>query len=358
MIENILNELLIGWMSEQGEHSDIVLSSRIRLARNLKQYAFPSIATDETLEKVAETIALSLPDLNKDNRHSYQFIELSALSDQERSILVEKHLISPKHIEKTENRALLLRDDVAVSIMINEEDHLRIQSIVAGLGIQRAFAEADHLDDILEQRQDFAFHPEIGYLTACPTNVGTGMRASVILHLPALVLLKRINRIVQGATKLGFYVRGLYGKGTDTVGNIFQISNQITLGISEDELLLQLQKLVLQVIKEEEQARSDLLLKSKDALTDRLWRAYGILSYAYMLSSQEALSLISDMRLGIDLGLITNENGRVFNELLVLTRPSCLQQYVGKKNIPTEERNILRAAIVRKKIREYQSREE
>lgn len=358
MIENVLNKPLIGWMASPGEHSDIVLSSRIRLARNLKQYAFPSIATDEILKKVAAAIALSLPDLNKSSNCSYQFIQLTDLSEQERSILVEKHLISPKHIENAENRALLLRDDVAVSIMINEEDHLRIQSIVAGLGIQEAFTEADRIDDILEQRQDFAFHPEIGYLTACPTNVGTGMRASVMLHLPALVLLKRINRIVQGATKLGFYVRGLYGKGSDTVGNIFQISNQLTLGVSEDEILSQLKKLVQQVIKEEQQARKDLLIKAKDSLTDRLWRAYGILAYGHMLSSQEALSLLSDMRLGIDLDIITNENSRVFNELLVLTRPSCLQQYMGKKNIPADERNILRAAVVRKKMREYRFRKE
>ncbi|MDT8902741.1 protein arginine kinase [Anaeroselena agilis] len=351
-IENLLDKPLSPWMKGGGPDEDIVLSSRVRLARNLEDVPFPGRADGQTLAAVAGEIRKSVGDLGAADKHVYMFVEMDKLPQLERNVLVEKHIISPHHADDDGHRALVVRDDAAVSIMVNEEDHLRIQCLVPGLNLQEAFALANRVDDLLEAKHTFAFHESAGYLTACPTNAGTGMRASVMLHLPALVLTSQINRIVAAATQLGLAVRGLYGEGTEAIGNIFQISNQITLGHSEQDIIDNLQTIARQVVQQERVAREALTKKSADALADRVWRAYGVLCYARSISGQEAMSLLSEVRLGIDLELITGVEAAVFNELLVTTRPNFLQKIAGREEISPGERDRLRAQLIREKLKE------
>lgn len=351
-IENLLDKPLTPWMKGGGPDGDIVLSSRIRLARNLEGVPFPGRADGKALAAVADEIRKSVGDLGAADKHVYMYVEMDKLPQLERNVLVEKHIISPHHADDRGHRALVVRDDAAVSIMVNEEDHLRIQCLVPGLNLQEAFALANRVDDLLEAKHTFAFSERAGYLTACPTNAGTGMRASVMVHLPALVLTRQINRIVAAATQLGLAVRGLYGEGTEAIGNIFQISNQITLGHSEQEIIDNLQGIARQVVEQERAARQALAGKSPDALDDRVWRAYGVLSYARNISGQEAMSLLSEVRLGIDLKLITGVDAAVFNELLVTTRPNFLQKIAGREEIDPGERDRLRAQLIREKLKE------
>jgi protein arginine kinase len=236
--------------------------------------------------------------------------------------------------------------------MINEEDHLRIQCLVPGLNLQEALELANQVDDVLEEKHTFAYHEQAGYLTACPTNVGTGLRASVMVHLPALVLTKQINRIIAATTQLGLAVRGLYGEGTEATGNIFQFSNQLTMGHGEQEIVETLQSIAKQVVEQERSARRALLFGSRELLEDRIWRAYGTLRYARILSGQEALTMLSEVRLGIDLGIINDIPAETFNELLVSTRPNFLQKIAGRTDSEAGERDRIRAQLIRGKMRE------
>jgi protein arginine kinase len=356
-IEGLLDKPLTPWMTGGGPDGDIVLSSRIRLARNLEGVPFPNRADAKVLEQVVAEVRKSVTNLRKADKHQYLFVEMDKLSPLERNVLVEKHIISPNLAEQPANRALIVRDDTAVSIMINEEDHLRIQCLVPGLNLKDASELANTVDDILEARHTFAFHEQAGYLTACPTNVGTGLRASVMVHLPALVLIKQINRIVSAATQLGLAVRGLYGEGTEAIGNVFQISNQLTLGHSEQEIIDNLQAIAKQIVEQERSARQTLAAGSAETLADRVWRAYGILSYARIISSQEALTLLSEVRLGIDLGIITAAPAEVFNELLVTTRPNFLQIIAGRPDLGPGERDGLRAHLIREKLTAHNTKE-
>lgn len=352
-IENLLDKPLTPWMKGGGPDGDIVLSSRVRLARNLEGVPFPGRADGKALAAVAEAVRKSVGDLGAADKHVYMFVEMDKLPPLERNVLVEKHIISPHHADDGRgHRALVVRDDAAVSIMINEEDHLRIQSMVPGLNLQDAIALANSVDDIIEAKNTFAYAERVGYLTACPTNVGTGLRASVMMHLPALVLSRQMNRIVAAATQLGLAVRGLYGEGSEATGHIFQISNQLTLGHSEQEIIDNLQAIARQVVEQERAARKALVDSSPDALADRVWRAYGILRYARSLSGQEALNLLSEVRLGIDLKIITGTDAAVFNELLVTTRPNFLQKIAGRPDSDPGERDRLRAQLIREKLKE------
>lgn len=349
-IEQLLDQPLNGWMVEQGPQSDIVLSSRIRLARNLDGIPFPHRAGGEVLENVVIQLRQSISDLNHQGHGQYMFIEMEKLPVLERNILVEKHLVSPHLIQEPRHRALMIRDDAAVAIMINEEDHLRIQCLQPGLQLPQTLSLAHQVDDALETKQTFAFHEHAGYLTACPTNVGTGLRASVMIHLPALALTKQMNRIIGAVTQIGLAVRGLYGEGSEAVGNIFQISNQLTLGNGEDEIIENLQTVVQQVVDQERNARKALAAEAHMMLEDRIWRAYGVLRYARSISGQEALALLSEVRLGIDLGIITDTAAGIFNELLVVTRPNYLQKMSNQAEIRPAERDALRAQIIRGKL--------
>ena len=341
---------LNSWMMGSGPDGDIVLSSRVRLARNLACIPFPNRADSMQMAEVVESMRpLSQLLAESDGQH-YEFLELDKLLPLDRNVLVEKHIISPNHVQEPAYRALIAREDAGVSIMINEEDHLRLQVLIPGLNMEDAWSEANRLDDLLESQYDVAFAEELGYLTACPTNLGTGLRASVLIHLPALALTRQIGRIVAIATQLGLTVRGLYGEGTEAIGNMFQISNQLTMGYSEQEIIEKLIGVVKQVVDKERTARELLLSESCEMLADRLWRAYGVLRYARILSSQEALSLLSEVRLGIDLGLIKKTPATVFNEFLMTSQANCLQKLAGEVKMDKRARDRLRAERIRNKL--------
>lgn len=349
-IEKLLNQPFTPWMTGGECESDIVLSSRIRLARNLDGVPFPNRASGSQLAAVVNEMEKSVEDIQKAGQRECMFIKLDELLPLARCVLVEKHVISPNHAAQPENRALIVGEDTAISIMVNEEDHLRIQCMAPGLDLTSVLETANNIDDVLEARCDFGFNEQMGYLTACPTNLGTGLRASVMLHLPALVLSKQINRIVNAATQLGLAVRGLYGEGTEAVGNVFQISNQLTLGYTEQEIIDNLYSVVRQIVAHERNARQILLNESMDTLSDRVWRSFGILRYARSINGQEALSMLSEVRLGMDLGIINEAPAGVFNELLVAARPNFLQNQAGGKEMEAAERDRLRAEMIRSKM--------
>jgi protein arginine kinase len=274
---------------------------------------------------------------------------MNELQPVEKRVLVEKHLISPHLAERSKEGAVLLNEDESVSVMINEEDHIRIQCLFPGLQLQKALKRASGIDDWIEAKADFAFDEERGYLTSCPTNVGTGLRASVMMHLPALVLTKKINRLIPAVNQLGLAVRGIYGEGTEAQGNIFQISNQMTLGKLEEDMAEDLTDVVQQVIQQEETARKQLYDTVKLQLEDRVYRSYGVLSNSRIIPSSEAAQCLSDVRLGIDLDMISGLSKSILNELMILTQPGFLQQYAGE-SLNAEERDIRRAALIRERL--------
>ncbi|TCS69142.1 protein arginine kinase [Effusibacillus lacus] len=334
------------WMKETGPESDIVISTRIRLARNLSKYPFPSLMTDSVAEGVIEDIRKALSSPEMQNVKKFELFRCRDLSDVERQVFVEKHLISPGLAEQVRHSAFAVSKDETVSIMINEEDHLRIQCIFPGFQVREAWKLANQIDDVLESKVDYAFHEQYGYMTSCPTNAGTGIRASVMMHLPGLVLTNQINRILSAISKVGLVVRGLYGEGSDATGNLFQVSNQITLGLSEEDILGNLQAVVNQILEHERSARNHLLKENREALEDRIWRSYGILTNARKIESKEAMQRISDVKLGIDLGAIKGVPAGILRELMVMTRPAFLQRLTGKELAPGE-RDWRRAAIIR-----------
>ncbi|WP_425059771.1 Protein-arginine kinase [Sporomusa carbonis] len=351
LLENLLDQSITPWLSGTGPEGDIVLSSRVRLARNLRGQPFPGRAAAASLNEVVAELKEVSDELQADDGHEYAFVELDQLAPLVRYVMVEKHIISPNHAAEPEHRALIVRDDAGVSIMINEEDHLRLQCLQSGLNLTDALAKANAIDDIIEAKHDLAYEEHLGYLTSCPTNLGTGLRASVMIHLPALVLTKQIGRIVAVTTQLGLAVRGLYGEGTEAAGNIFQISNQVTLGHNEQDIINNLSDVVKQVVDKERTARQLLASDSKDALADRVWRAFGVLKYAQSVSAHEALALLSEVRLGIDLKIIDEALPEVFNELLVTTRPNYLQRLAGNTVLSQLASNKLRAKIIRNRLK-------
>lgn len=343
------------WMEGTGPASDVVISSRVRLARNLLGIPFPAAADEAASRKVADLVETAVGKLNGAGPQPFTFFRLPDMPPRERQVLVEKHLISPEHAGEGPGRAVVIREDEAVSIMVNEEDHLRIQCLVPGLQLDEAWALANRIDDQLENELDYAFGERVGYLTACPTNAGTGMRASVMVHLPALVLTNQAGNVLSAVSKVGLLVRGLYGEGSESTGNIFQISNQITLGTTEEETIENLRSVVQQVIDSERQARDGLLREMREQLEDRVCRAWGTLTNARIMTSQEAMQLLSDVRLGVDLNIIGDIEPQALNELLVATRPGFLQQLAGKELSPFE-RDVRRAALVRGRLRDHTGR--
>jgi protein arginine kinase len=273
--------------------------------------------------------------------------ELTAL---DKRVLVEKHLISPQLAEDSAFGACLLSPNEEVSIMINEEDHIRIQCLFPGLQLNEALQVANSLDDWIEEKIDYAFDEKRGYLTSCPTNVGTGLRASVMMHLPALVLTQQMNRIVPAINQLGLVVRGIYGEGSEALGNIFQISNQMTLGKSEEDIVQDLMSVVQQLITQERSAREALVKTSNIQLEDRVFRSYGLLAHSRVMETKEAAKCLSNVRLGIDLGYITDISRSILNELMILTQPGFLQQYAGGPLKPNE-RDVRRASLIRERMR-------
>ena len=332
----------------KGPHDRIVMSSRVRLARNLRDAAFPGWAKKPERVKVLELIRPAIEGLPEmKDAFSETMDSLTALDKQ---ILVERHLISREHAAKSAGSGLVLNREETLCFMINEEDHLRMQALRPGLQLRQAWSAIDQADSALEKKLDYAFSPELGYLTACPTNIGTGIRVSAMLHLPGLVLGEQINPIIQSVNKLGLAVRGLYGEGTEALGNVFQVSNQMTLGEAETAIVERLEKVLAQIIEHEENARASLLEKKPKMVYNHIGRAYGILANAHSISSKETMNLLSLMRLGVDVGLFPGVDRSLVDELFILTQPAHLQKQHSEK-LSAEERDLLRADMVRERLK-------
>ena len=335
------------WLAGDGPNPDLVVSTRIRLARNLASVPFTHRAREEQLAGVVASVASAAG-----AAASFQdavLVRMNDLGTLERQVLVERHLVSHELGDGARPRGLLIGQAQRLSLMVNEEDHLRLQSMASGFQISEAWAVADRADDELGEALDFAFSEEIGYLTSCPTNTGTGLRASVLIHLPALVLLQEIQKVLKSVMQVGLNVRGLYGEHSDVMGNLFQVSNQTTLGQSERESIEGLDRVARQVMEAETRARERLLRDARIQTEDKVWRAYGLLRYCRSVSAQEVINLCSAVRLGVSLGLPGLCPLRVINELLVLTQPAHLQRYYGGELTP-EERNVYRAQFVRERL--------
>ncbi len=331
-----------------GPHDRIVMSSRVRLARNLKDAAFPGWAKKPERVKILETIRPAVENLPEmKDAFSEAMDNLGALDKQ---ILVERHLISREHAAKSSGSGLVLNREETFCVMINEEDHLRMQALRPGLQLKQAWNAIDHLDSELEKKLDYAFDSDLGYLTACPTNLGTGIRVSAMLHLPGLVLGEQINPIIQSVNKLGLAVRGLYGEGTEALGNVFQVSNQMTLGENEPAIVERLEKVLSQIIEHEENARQSLLEKKQKVVFNHIGRAYGILANAHSISSKETMNLLSLMRLGVDMGLFPGTERSLVDELFLVTQPAHLQKQLSDK-LTAEERDLIRADMVRERLK-------
>ncbi len=336
-----------GWMQGNGPESDIILSSRVRLARNIADIPFPAGLDAERAKSVIEMVEGSLSKTEAPLKFkNYTMQELLPI---ERQFLVERHLISPGLAKNSASGAVLISDDDILSIMVNEEDHIRIQTILPGLQIKKSWEMASNIDDLLEQNLEYAYNENWGYLTSCPTNVGTGMRASVMVHLPALNLTGNMNRILQTVAHIGLTIRGLYGEGTEIIGNIFQISNQITLGRAEEEIVESLAAVTRQIIDKEKEARKILFDNNRMQIEDRIWRSWGIMNNARLMSSQECMKLLSDIRLGVDMGIIENIPIKLLNEIMIETQTASLQKQNGME-LSAGERDIIRAEMVRNKL--------
>jgi len=336
------------WLSGQGNNSEIVLSSRVRLARNIASLPFPPVADTDTRKKVLSYVKSAIDKTGELKDGSFYIS--GELSDLDMSFLMERHLISPEFLKAQSARALFIDKDEAVSIMVNEEDHLRIQSIKSGLDIKSSWQAADTADDELAHSLEFDYDPSFGYLTSCPTNVGTGIRASVLVHLPGLVLTREIEKVIGRISKVRLSVRGFYGEGTDVLGNLFQISNQTTLGRSEEDIIGDLERVTQQIIEYEENSRVTLYKDAPDQIQDKIWRAYGILTHARVLTSSEVMNLLSAIRLGLGMKTLDNLSLGLVNELLLLSQPAHLQKFYARE-MSQNERDVVRAELVRSKLR-------
>ncbi|MBN1587273.1 MAG: protein arginine kinase [Candidatus Omnitrophica bacterium] len=345
-IDRLLNQTS-EWLSGTGRASEVVISTRIRLARNLVPMPFSHWARPQQAAKVMSLVeeAVRASPMLQDSL----FLRMADVDEVDKQFLIERHLMSKEHAVHPKNKALVVTPDERVSIMVNEEDHLRIQVMQSGADMTRAWKTANQVDDELGKRLAYAFSPDLGFLTACPTNVGTGMRASVMMHLPSLVITKQINKVLQAISKLSLTVRGLYGEGTEASGNFFQVSNQVSLGLSEEEIIHNLEGILSQVLEYEQSARKSLLAQNRGVIEDKVWRAYGILRNARIITSAETIDLLSTVRLGIDLKILHHPDRSLINELFNVTQPAHLQKLEGKVLEPLE-RDIKRASLIRDKL--------
>jgi protein arginine kinase len=346
-LSNVKLEELAGkcgeWLRGSGPESDIVISSRIRLARNLAEFPFVRRASREERTQIAKSTRAKIETISEWSNIMY--LDLERLDEVDRQFLVERQLMSREMAEGEGDRAVVIDLDERFSVMINEEDHLRIQVMCSGLDLQAAWERIDNLDDQLEQKLTYAFHESLGYLTACPTNVGTGLRVSVMLHLPALVITREIEKVFRSLQKINVAVRGLYGEGSQFMGDFYQISNQITLGRSEAELVNTVQEVVPRIVEYERRAREFLVNESEQDLHDDVSRAFGILCTAKKISSEETLHYLSKVRMGVNLGLIRSIEIATINKLFVHTQPAHLQKLRGHQ-LSVTDRNIERASYL------------
>lgn len=335
------------WMLGLGADNSVVLTSRIRLARNLHAEAFPGWARKPVRQELFERLRPKIEALPVMKQGFSR--ELSTLDAIEKQVLVERHLISRELAARGEGSAVVIDRRQTLSLLLNEEDHLRMQAIRTGLNLHGAYESLAEIDGLLETQLDFAFDPQLGYLTTCPTNLGTGLRASVMLHLPGLVLSDQIGQVLQAVTKIGLAVRGLFGEGTESLGNLFQISNQSTLGESEETIIRRLERVISQIASHEQNARLKLFEDDPDMVRDKIGRAYGLLRHAWVIDSKEALNHLSLLRLGGHLGLLEEDSVRYCDSLLTEIQPAHLQFHARRKLGP-EERDSIRAEIVRSRL--------
>ncbi len=337
------------WLRGTGPESDIVISSRIRLARNLANFPFVSRASTDEKTQISDEVRAGIKETARTRPLS--FVDLEVLPTLDRQFLMERQLISREQAGGDGNRGVAFAKEENISLMINEEDHLRMQFMRSGLALVETWDEANTVDDALEERLTFAFHPQLGYLTACPTNVGTGLRASVMLHLPALVITKQIEKVFRALHKINLAVRGLYGEGSQASGDFYQISNQVTLGKSEMKTIQDITAVVPQIIQYERQARQALLSEGRETLQDRVARSLGILRAARSISSEETMHHLSNVRLGINLGLIDGLEIPAVNEMFIHTQPAHLQKIEGRE-LDVPNRNVARATYLRNRLRD------
>lgn len=336
------------WLRGKGSDADVVISTRIRLARNLAGFPFLCKLTKEQEEDIidmAEQAVHQAPALK-----DVFYVRYHDVTELDRQFLLERHLISREHATEQGEKAVAVSPTEVVSLMILEEDHLRLQVFQSGFNINETWRVINGIIDELEKNLSFSFHANLGYLTACPTNVGTGIRASCMLHMPSLVLTKQVNKVLQALAKMNLATRGLYGEGSQATGNFFQISNQITLGQNEEEIVAGLEKVIRQMISHEREARQYLMEKRKAKFEDQIWRALGTLKVARVISSGEAVQLLSLVRLGIDVGMIQNLGYPELNSLFLLIQPAHLQKLSGRALGPSE-RDIRRAELIREKLK-------
>jgi protein arginine kinase len=336
------------WLAGTGEESMVVLSTRVRLARNIADCRYPAAADNVEKNKIIGYFESARS--RSKTMAAGALLRASELSQIDRDFLIERHLISPTFMQDSEAVALYLGDDEKISIMVNEEDHFRIQALTAGLDLETAFRMAGEYDNEIGKTLQFDYDPDFGFLTACPTNVGTGMRASVLIHLPGLVITKDIERMISRISKMGVVVRGFYGEGTDVLGNLFQISNQTTLGVAEKDILELIAGVTRSIIEDEAKARERLLNEASDQIMDKIWRAYGILKHARVLTSEEVMNLLSALRLGVAMKIIDFIEISLINEILLLSQPAHLQKYIGEEMKP-DRRDFVRAEMVRERLK-------
>ncbi len=340
------------WLSGKGEETLVVLSTRVRLARNIAGCDFPPSADKETKSRIVgyldSTIARSK------TLATGMYIKSGDITALDSDFLVERHLISPDFLNGESGRAVLIEQDEDISIMVNEEDHLRVQALSAGLDPKGAYDKAVKYEKEIGEYLEFSYDSDFGFLTTCPTNSGTGMRASVLIHLPGLVLTREIEKVISFVTRSGLVVRGFYGEGSDVLGNLFQVSNQHTLGITEEEILAKISKVTSEIIDYEAGARTRLVNEASEMIEDKIWRAYGILKNARVLTSEEVMNLLSAIRLGHAMNIIDNLDTATINEILLLSQPAHLQKYYGSE-MDQNRRDFVRSQMVREKLRSTES---
>lgn len=338
---------MLKWYEKTSSHDDIVISTRIRLARNLNQFPFKNKMTQEQQKKLNHIVRQALEQANL-GENKFEFIYLEDLTDLQQLALVEKHLVSHNFIKKPQNKMVAVTKDNSISIMVNEEDHIRIQVLESGLNLKKAYETCNMIDDLLEEQLDYAFDDRLGYLTVCPTNLGTGLRASVMLHLPALENTRAIPQLISTVSKLGLTIRGTYGEGTKAVGSTYQLSNQVTLGLSEETAVDNLENIIMQIIDNEKTIRKE-VLNNNIEVVDKILRSYGILKNAVLMSSNEFYEHISNVRLGISEKIIEEQDVIPLNILLniVGTASICVQ---SNKRFSPNERDFVRAKLIKETL--------
>ncbi len=339
------------WYIDNGPDSDVVLSSRIRIARNLCSYPFPHKLSEAASAKVSQEICQALVRFGKSVKNEFIQVNMNDLTEQDKLSLVEKHLISEDLTKGGIVRNAMIQRDESVSVMINEEDHIRIQAMEPGMNLERAYERAEEIAIFLEQALPIGYNEKVGFTTACPTNTGTGLRASVMMHLPGLVMAGKIAPVMENIQKMGYSVRGYYGENSNSLGNIYQISNQITLGLNEEELISDIKKLIQQIMEQERFIRKQLYSKNPLFVEDKVCRSLGTLQNARMLTTDETVKMISDARFGVALGIIKEVDEKSFNKIMASIGPASVQKTAGKIMEPAE-RDRMRSIVVREVLKE------